>query len=82
MKLNNNLIQKTRIIKLMTRDDLSQKTGLAPLIIAKVESEDDPLRFRPSTLGKVAEALGLSMEEIVIEGEPGMVEQPEGQPAA
>ena len=79
MKLNINLIQKTRIIKLMTRDDLSEKTGLAPFIIAKVESGVDPRRFRPSTLGKIAEALGLTMEEIVIEGEPDVVEEPQDQ---
>ena len=80
MKLNINLIQKTRIIKLMTREDLSEKTGLAMVIIAKVEAGADPRKFRPSTLGKIAAALDLTMEEIVIEGEPDLVEEP--QPAA
>jgi hypothetical protein len=74
MKLNIKLIEKTRIIKRMTRDDVSEITGLAPFIVAKVETETDPRRFRPSTLGKIADALGLTMEQIVIEGEPDVAE--------
>jgi len=75
MKINSTLIQKARIIKRMTREDLSASTGIAMAVIAKIESEVDPRRLRPSTLGKIADALGLQMEEIVIDGDPIATEE-------
>ena len=59
-------IEKSRIIKGLAKKDLAEKAGISPgtyTLILRGENH------HPPTIKKIADALGLSMEEIYIEEE-------------
>jgi len=53
--------------RLLTQADLAQKSGVSEVTIARLETRRHQARF--STIRKLAEALGVSADELADEGE-------------
>jgi transcriptional regulator with XRE-family HTH domain len=56
-------LKRLRVLNALTQEELSQKAGLTPAAVARIErNEAEP---RMTTLRKLAEALGIEPHELV-----------------
>lgn len=58
-------IREVREAKYMTQFELAVKAGLTPTAISRLESKTPP-KPRPSTLRKLASALGVEPDDLII----------------
>lgn len=58
-------LKPVRLAKCMTQEELSQKSGVARQIIVDLESGKDDVNTTTGTLLKLANALGVSVADII-----------------
>jgi transcriptional regulator with XRE-family HTH domain len=58
-----NRLKEWRTRRVMTQKDLAEKSGVAETVISRIESGLQ--KPRPSTIRKLAEALGIKPEELL-----------------
>jgi transcriptional regulator with XRE-family HTH domain len=64
MKINTKKMERARILRGWTKARLADEIGIDPSTIGKIERGKN---FKPPTIKKIADALGLDMESLLLD---------------